>query len=271
MKKLPLVFTLVLIFCLVGGYLLYDKFINKHSISAWDIVPAETIFVYEGSSCESCVDQLKTSSVITLIKKAVFPTDKDSLKGFTDLVLSNFQKGSLISLHITKKDDFDFVFYLPNSPKLELQFGELISRLKKTGQTMMVADREYNGVKIFEVSLKGRTFSWIKIDDLWVSSFTPILIEDVIRTHESEGKNFRSQLGGVYQLPTIKNDGGNIYLNLRKVGQWLSLFTPDKPASFMHQFGQSALLDVKVSGKNNFVLNGILFRLITRRTYFNCY
>ena len=133
---------------------------------------------------------------------------------------------------------------------------ELISRLRKGGEKIQMSDREYNGVKIFEAVLKGRTFSWIKLDNVWVSSFTPVLIEDVIRTHNSEGRNFRSQLGGVYQLPTIKNDGGNIYLNLKKVAEWLSLFTSDEPAKFLHQFGQSALLDVKVSGKNNFVLNG---------------
>lgn len=256
MKRLPLFITVAVILVLGGGYLAYNKYIKKTAVNTWDIVPAETIFVYEGSACESCLNDLKRSSIITLVKKAVFPSDKDSLKGFTDLILSNFRQGSLISLHITKKDDFDFVFYIPNSPGLETQFVELISRLRKGGEKISMSDREYNGVKIFEAVLKGRTFSWIKIDNAWVSSFTPVLIEDVIRTYNSEGRNFRSQLGGVYQLPTIKNDGGNIYLNLKKVAQWLSLFTSNEPAKFLHQFGQSALLDVKVSSKNNFVLNG---------------
>jgi hypothetical protein len=255
-KRLPLFITVATILVLAGGYFIYDKYIKKTDVSAWDVVPSETIFVYEGSACESCLNDLKKSSIITLVKKAVFPSDKDSLKGFTDLILSNFRQGSLISLHITKKDDFDFVFYIPNSPGLETQFIELISRLRKGGEKILMSDREYNGTKIFEAVLKGRTFSWIKIDNVWVSSFTPVLIEDVIRTHNSDGRNFRSQLGGVYQLPTIKNDGGNIYLNLKKVAEWLALFTSDEPAKFLHQFGQSALLDVKVSGKNNFVLNG---------------
>jgi len=255
-NRLPLFITVAVILVLAGGYITYDRFIKKTAVNSWDVVPSETIFVYEGSACESCLNDLKKSSVITLVKKAVFPSDKDSLKGFTDLILSNFRQGSLISLHITKKDDFDFVFYIPDSPGLEAQFLELISRLRKSGEKISMSDREYNGVKIFEVALKARTFSWIKIDNVWISSFTSVLIEDVIRTYNSEGKNFRSQLGGVYQLPTIKNDGGNIYLNLKKVAEWLSLFTYDQPAKFLHHFGQSALLDVKVSGKSNFVLNG---------------
>ena len=258
MKKLPVVITIVSIFVLVGGYFAYDKFINKASVSAWDVVPAETIFVYEGSSCKECRDQLKSSPVLTLINKAVFPSENDSLKEFTDLILSNFQQGSLISLHITKKDDFDFVFYLPYSPKLELEFNSLISQEQKKarGGNIVISDREYSGVKIYEVSLKEKTFSWIRLDNVWISSFTSVLIEDVIRTHKSESKNFKSELGSVYQLPKIKNDGGDIYLNLKKIAGWISLFSSDEPAEFIHQFGQSALLDVKISGKNNFVLNG---------------
>ena len=96
----------------------------------------------------------------------------------------------------------------------------------------------------------------VRIDNLLVGSFTPVLVEDVIRTHKLDDRNFRTTIGGVYQLPKIKNDGGDIYINLRKASEWLSLFTTDKPAGFIQQFGQSALLDVKVSGNNSFVLNG---------------
>ena len=120
MKRLPLFITVAIILVLAGGYFIYDKYIKKTAVSAWDVVPSETIFVYEGSACESCLNELKKSSIITLVKKAAFPSDKDSLKGFTDLILSNFRQGSLISLHITKKDDFDFVFYIPNTPGLEI-------------------------------------------------------------------------------------------------------------------------------------------------------
>ncbi len=258
MKRLPLVITVTLIALVAGGYFVYDHYVRQANVSSWDLVPAETIFVYEGSSCETCLDQLKKSSVLALINKAVFPSDKDSLKGFTDLILSNFRQGSLISLHITKKDDFDFVFYMPDQALLDQQFNAIIDKLRKqkAGNSIVVSDREYNGIRIFELALKGRVFSWIKIDKVWISSFTPVLIEDVIRTYKQDVRNFRSELGGVYQLPTIKNDGGNIYLNLRKVAQWLSMFTNDEPAQFIHHFGQSALLDVKISEKSNFVLNG---------------
>jgi hypothetical protein len=257
-KNKPLVITVILILVLAGSYLLYDKVINRRTTSAWDIVPAETILVYEGSSCEKCLEELKASSVLSLINEAAFLSDKDSLEEFNKFILSNFQQGSLISLHITKKDDFDFVFYLPYSPLVDQQFNTLIDKIKKRngGRKILLSDREYNGIKISEISLQGKTFSWVNIDNVLVTSFTPVLVEDVIRTYKLEGRNFRNVLGGVYQLPKIKNDGGDIYVNLKKISEWLSLFTTDKPAALIQQFGQSALLDVKISGGNNFVLNG---------------
>jgi hypothetical protein len=204
------------------------------------------------------MEKIKTSTVIKLVNKAVFASHQDSLKVFTDLILSNFHAGSLISMQITKKDDFDFVFYLPYRPQLEQQFTEAIASIsqKKGNGAVNITDREYNGVKINEISLDERTFSWIRLESIWVGSFTAILIEDVIRTYGSGGPNFKSELGGVYQLPKIKNDGGNIYLSLRKAAEWLSLFSSDEPTALIHQFGKSALLDVKIGGTDNFVLNG---------------
>jgi len=257
-KRLPVVITAVVILLLAGGYFLYTNYFHKAPLSAWDLVPAETILVYEGSACEACIEKVKTSTVIKLVDKAVFASQKDSLKVFTDLILSNFKPGSLISLHITKKDDFDFVFYLPDNPQLDLQFSAVLGNItkNKSAGRIALADREYNGIKINEISLKERTFSWIKIDNMWVASFTAVLIEDVIRTYGKDEGNFRTELGGVYQLPKIKSDGGNIYLSLKKAAEWLSLFTSDEPAPFIYQFGKSALLDVKIGSKNNFVLNG---------------
>lgn len=258
MKRLPLVITLVFIVTLTAGYFVYTRYINKTPLTPWDIIPTETILAYEGSACEECLVKLNTSTIIKLVHKAIFTNQKDSLKAFTELIRSNFKRGSVISMHITKKDDFDFVFYLPNNPQLKQQFSDVLARItKEKGQGKpLIRDREYNGVTISEISLSERTFSWINIEGVWVGSFTSVLIEDVIRTYRLDGENFKNELGGVYQLPKIKNDGGNIYLNLKKVAEWLSLFASHKPDEFLRQFGKSALLDVKIGNKNNFVLNG---------------
>ncbi|MEO8474756.1 MAG: hypothetical protein ABI477_21325 [Chryseolinea sp.] len=259
MKRLPLIITIGLFGALAGGYLLYTKVLNKPLVRAWDVVPSEAFFVYEGSSCDECIDELRASSVITLINRAMFPPEEqDSLKKVTDIILGNFKQGSMLSLHITKKDDFDFVFYLPFTAQLKQQFEAFTENLKKEkgANSVRFSDREYGSVKIYEATWNKQTFSWLYIDNTWVGSFTPILIEDVVRTYNQETPSFRKEVAEVAKLPTIKKDGGNIYLDLKKTAQWLSLFSREDQSLLVHQFGQSALLDVKISDNSNFVLNG---------------
>ena len=110
MKKLPLLITIGIVLLSVGGYFLYDHLTRKNKTTAWDLVPPETILVYETGSCEECQDQLRNSTVVDIIRKAVFTTEGDSLQRITDFVLTQIQTGTLVSLHVTRKDDFDFIF-----------------------------------------------------------------------------------------------------------------------------------------------------------------
>ena len=266
MKNLPLLITLGIIIAVVGGYFLYDRFGKKNGLSPWDLVPAETIVVYESGPCETCQDELKNSSILNIVREAVFTSDQDSLQHLTDFVLSQVETGTLISLHVTKNDDFDFIFYAPANPNLELQFNSVLDKIRKV-KGIVFSEREYSGVRIFELTQKKRTFSWIKIENVWVSTFTPILIEDVIRMHNSDGTTYKERLGSVYQLPRVKNDGGNVYVSLKNFAEWFSLFINESPSPLIQHFGQSALLDVKISNDNNFVLNGFCVDSITHSNY----
>ncbi|HEX6225766.1 MAG TPA: hypothetical protein VFZ52_15215 [Chryseolinea sp.] len=265
MKKLPLLITLGVIL-VVGGYFLYDYLAKKNKVTPWDLVPAETILVYESGPCEKCQDEVKNSSVLNIVREAVFTSDQDSLQHLTDFVLEQVQPGTLISLHVTRNDDFDFIFYAPVKQNLELQFNDVLDKIRKV-KGIGFSEREYNGVKIFELTQKKRTFSWIRIEDVWISTFTPVLIEDVIRMHNSNGTTYKERLGSVYQLPRVKNDGGNVYVSLKNFATWFSLFINESPSPLIQHFGQSALLDVKISNDNNFVLNGFCVDSITHSNY----
>jgi hypothetical protein len=150
-KKLPLFITLAIIVATVGGYFLYNQLTHENRITAWELVPSETILVYESGPCETCRAQLKNSSVLNIIQEAVFSSEQDSLQHLTDFVLSQLEAGTLISLHVTRKDDFDFIFYAPSKPQLELQFSSVLERLRKI-KNIVVSERDYNGVKILELS-----------------------------------------------------------------------------------------------------------------------
>lgn len=248
MKVTPLLLTLAVFVLLAGGYLAYEKFLNKKAVSPWDLVPSETVLVYEKDVCTTCMDDMQKSAVWEIIQRASFGTKPpDSLQAKIRGFLEN-ANGLLVSAHVIRKDDFDFVYYLPQGKEFTDQLSDLFPALKGH----RYSQRELNKVRIHELSSKDQTFSWIHIDQVWVGSFTPFLIEDVIRTYNGK-TNFTAANPDVKRLPRINGDAGNVYVQLKTFSDWLSIFIPanDRP----YAIGKSSLLDIKVSG-NNLVFNG---------------
>ncbi|HPM29932.1 MAG TPA: hypothetical protein PLJ60_06325 [Chryseolinea sp.] len=255
MTQKSIIITLGLLLVATGGYFGYNYFLNKSTISPWDIVPKETVLVYESSGCDECMKDFHNSAVASVIKAAAFSSTNDSISYFSDFIFSS-KPGALISLHVAKSDDFDFVFYVPINQKNEDELRTGFDALKgKSEQKVSFSEREYDGVKIQEMTKDKKIFSWFILKNIWVGSFTPILVEDVIRTYQS-GDNFKTKLGGVQRLAKIKNDGGNVYVNLNGFAQFISLFTKESPSKVIQKFGQSAMVDVKQDENQNFILNG---------------
>lgn len=246
MKRTPLILTLAVIL-LAGGYVLYEKFLKKEPLRPWDLVPSETVFVYEKDICESCIEEMQKSAMWQILSRASFYSKPvDSLRAKLDAVISG-SKDLLVSAHVTRKDDFDFIYYLSGSRNLL----DPLSQFPKL-KGYRYSERELNDVRIHELSLQKHTFSWVLIRDVWVGSFTPFLIEDVIRTYKGKA-NFTSANPEVRKLPRISGDAGNVYIQLKNFADWFSVFVPGNEKSYA--LGKSSLLDIK-SMENNLVFNG---------------
>lgn len=247
LKRTPFLLTLTVLILAAGGYYLYDQVLNKEALRPWDLVPAETVFVYEKDICDSCIEEMQKTALWQIIEKASFHgRPVDSLKAKLHSLVGD-SKNLLVSAHITKKDDFDFIYYLSDTDNL-LKPASVLSLLKGYRYT----ERELNSVRIHELTLEKHTFSWVLIRDVWVGSFTPFLIEDVIRTYNGK-PNFNKVNPEVRKLPRISGDAGNIYLQLRNFSDWFSIFVPGNEQ--VYAVGKSSLLDIK-SSENNLVLNG---------------
>lgn len=245
MKKLPLFITIGIVLFSVGGYFLYDQFLSPKKLSPWDLVPQATIFVYEANDCRDCVQQLQQTSVWTLLREAaLYEKPADSLRLLFDF-LDAQPKGQLISAHLTRKDDFDFVFYVP----LQATTKDAMLNAWNTRKT---TKRTFNNIQIHE--LNSGQFSWAVVKDVWIGSFTPFLLEDVIRTYTSGNSSFKNEIASVYKLPRNKKDAGNLFVHFRNLGSWLSSFAHETP-DFIKDVGLSSLLDIKTDHEN-FVLNG---------------
>ena len=257
MKQTPLLLTLAVFFLLAGGYFIYEKVLNKDPLNAWDLVPAETILVYEKDICTTCIDEMQKSALWQIIERASFYGDPvDSLRGKLNSLIRD-TKGVLVSAHITRKDDFDFVYYLPEPDNIDP--ASILPALKG----YKYSERELNAVRIYELTSKSRTFSWIALGNIWVGSFTPFLIEDVIRTYNGK-KNFVADNPEIRRLPRISGDAGNVYVQLKSISDWFSVFASTEDHGY--SVGKSSLLDIK-SSSNNLVFNGFSTDSAARTDY----
>ena len=247
MKQAPLLLTLGLVILVAGGYFLYEKFLKQDPTKPWDLVPSGSVLVYEKDICNTCIEEMQKSSLWQIIEKAsVHTKPADSITSTLNTIL-NGGKGLLVSAHITRKDDFDFVYYVSDLKDLHKAISS-ISSLKG----YRYSERELNAVKIHELSANKQTFSWIVIGDVWAGSFTPFLIEDVIRTYKGK-PNFFAANPETRKLPRIKGDAGNIYIQLKTFSELFSIFIPGAEKSY--SVGKTSLLDIKSSG-NSLVFNG---------------
>ncbi|MBX2964493.1 MAG: hypothetical protein KF687_18435 [Cyclobacteriaceae bacterium] len=250
MKRTPLLLSFLFVLLIGLGLFFYFNYYAKEELKVWDLVPLQTVLVYEVGECEACIEQVRSTVLFSTFAESFFNNHAKGKIGKLVSIISESKSQSLLSLHVIKKDDFDFIYYLPRgkSRQVELYLDELINETKK------YSDREYNGVQIKELSIDGKIFSWATIDGIWIGSFTPFLVEDVIRTYRSgKGQNFVNYFGSAVQFSTIKNDAGNIYLNLQLLNGWLSVFL-ENPIEFT-PLGKTSVMDIK-QREGNLSFNG---------------
>lgn len=242
MNRGNLIIGVLLVLLLSISLLLYLLKYNKKPIEVWDLIPRQVVAVYEPGECIDCLYQLEESRFWDFLNQLLIPErEADSIERVFNQLLDPKNK-PLISIQVTQNNSFDLVYYLHS----DLTKSFELEVLKWTDENLKIGQREFSGIQINELNLNKRMFSWISIDGFWIGSFTPLLIEDVIRTYTSKSeKGLGFEIAGIIALPRIKNDAGNLYINLNNVSGFLSLFFEKNP--FLPKIGKAALLDIKAS------------------------
>lgn len=252
MKKAPFLITLGLFVLVAGGFFSYQYFFKKSATTIWEMIPEQTVLIYEANDCKECTSPPNPTNVSQLLGKLLLdPQDQDSLIKTLNLLVTA-KKGRAISLHVISKDDFDAVYYFTAGQANV--FKALINQWKDI-KVVRFSERELNGFKILEFSSNKKLFSCVQLGDGWAGSFTPFLIEDVLRTFETqEEQTFKKQMSKVYALPHSKDDAGNIYVHLGNLTSLLKVF-PNNFSADMMRLGEAGLLDIKQT-ENSITLNG---------------
>ncbi len=111
MKRIFLLIAILLLL-ITAGLIFYLRYYSGKVVSIWDLIPNQTVAVYESGDCPDCAKKFKESVLLQLANRIYNKQESEDtlLNSYKDLVST---KSGLISLHLTQKDNFDFIYYLP--------------------------------------------------------------------------------------------------------------------------------------------------------------
>ncbi len=224
MKRFSIIITLIIL-TLFASYLGYDYFLKPNkSVGLLSYVPESASFVYDVSNFSQTWNTLIESALWKSLRniKSVEQVNAwfikiDSLqKGSIDRLT---KKGFLLSWHRTSKNKSDLVFYIDSkSNESQKALGQILNLIQEDSQ-VVARKRIYQGFEIQELRLSVQTsFSYIIYENTFIGSYTPFLVEDVIRLIiDNFDGGFYSEILWFKSIPKLGNDEGNIFINVSRL------------------------------------------------------
>jgi hypothetical protein len=265
-RLVTILFLFILI--LASGYGIYYYWDKQKSLDAWSLVPENTFLVYENKNLVSSWNSIQENPIWQDLQNIkYFASLKenfealDSLSGNSGMLDDVFRNNHLlIGMSVIANDDFDFVFYqtLKNTEQIEI-----IKKIESKFNEFSKSERVYNKNTIYELksSNSDKTFSYVLLRGNFVGSFSPVLVEDVIRNLEKDEDNFKESIEEVFKIANFQDDLGNIYINFSRLDKMFKTFTKSSQSTLIQvlsQFSDGAFLDLFVD-EADLYLNGFTF------------
>lgn len=259
MRKVVLssVLALLIIASLALGYFYYQQF-KVPRIKPINAVPLDAAFFMEFKNIQLSWQNVKRS----IFGRELFDNETlimlDSLFHNEDLLSQVKGNSILISTHVIKVDDIDFL-YLFNLPKLrqETFVKDIINNLAK--DIVEINSRNYYGVPIKEVNVKGtnKVFTYAMSKGIFMGSFTAFLVEDAIRQLRSDKPiHAETSFEKVYQSAGDKVDL-NLFVNYRNLPKFISTFFNSEKRNMKNLSEFASWSGVDANIKSNLItLNG---------------
>ncbi len=261
-----ILFLFILI--LVSGYGIYYFWDKQKSLDAWSLVPENTFLVYENKNLVSSWNSIQDNPIWKDLQNIEYFSSLkdnfealDSLSGNSGMLDDVFRNNHLlVGMSVIANDDFDFVFYqtLKNTEQIEL-----IKKIESKFEEFEKSERVYNKNTIYELKSDNseKRFSYVLLRGNFVGSFSPVLVEDVIRNLEKDEDNFKESINEVFKIANFQDDLGNLYINFNRLDKIVKTFTKTNQSTLFNilsQFSEGAFLDLFLDG-NELYLNGFTF------------
>lgn len=241
MKKNNLLRYILPVLILILAYGLWQIFNSilqkRERTEVWKLVPSDAVFALETPNLTTFLHKSDSMSAwanlsqIPYFKQMTERTHLlDSLKkaGF-DMEKYFANKLIISSLHITATSGIDYLFFIPFETTENALLQNIIAHICKK-ENYIQDKRSYQGIDIQEVinKPKGKVFSYILYKNHLIGSFTPLLIEDVIRNVSKMSKeNFYSLNEELFDTEKTDSPDGHFYFNYKNLPKFIEVFASD--------------------------------------------
>jgi hypothetical protein len=239
---------------------------SQEPLDVWALVPESAALVYETSSLPANWESLHTSNLWNILQNVenfrTLEARMQLLDSLINLGAYFSSKQLLVGTHVVAKDAFDFSFFFRMDDASE--YNAALRALKRFEEqpNIRTDSRMFNGFQISELvdQQSGLQFSYLIHQNIFAGSFTPFLIEDVVRNIETGFDSLGFQYHNVQltDFPKLADDEGNLYLNSAKIPLLLSVFTSNEVLPQLQplaDLSKTLFMDVNLTA-NQLLLNG---------------
>ena len=239
--------SLFIIFLLFSFFLFFFYNQKKSSTDLWDIIPDKSTLIIEldepNSQWDKVLFELKESKLINSIKSII--DDYNDFDNFIDGKLEEYLRDNkLIISYFNLSNKTLEPVYLSYKKNLDEDF--IIENLKNKDYD--INERNLNGEIIFEAKKNDKNHVFAFLDNISVYSTNSIIIEDIIRSISNSELIFKKNNPSLFSQVKIKNDFGNIYLNLNDIQKiLLNIFPQELFNNSLKSLPKKSFFDIEMS------------------------
>ncbi|MEO0331697.1 MAG: hypothetical protein AAF223_08430, partial [Bacteroidota bacterium] len=156
-----------------------------------------------------------------------------------------------VACQVVGNDDIGFSFYVDlESSNAPTDWQNLVEGIR-TSPEWKIENQQYQGMNIQEWVYQPQSlrFSWIRVDNFLVGSFTPFLVEDQIRRLGQPDRSLSSWRSMITQSAFSQRDQGDIIINGQQLSRFFSVFTTNQgsqSAFLTHSLADCLTLDLSI-------------------------
>lgn len=235
-EKLAIIISFFALLFVLLTWILWS---DEEQYNVWELVPDDAILVFESPNILETWDKVEQNPNLAKLSqipyfsaienrfKSLLAFDNDSI--YLKKYLQN--KTLVSSLHLTGRQDWDYLFYVPIPTKKEVFFRKMIKKVIEK-ENLKQETRIYKDQTLYELiepESQKIIFQYIFYKHYFIGSYSPFLVEDVLRKIvKGEGVAFFEKNTQLLELVKIDQDDANIYVNFKSLNKFLKVFVDDK-------------------------------------------